>query len=178
MGSTRRPHQSAILYRRKDNAGLLPEGEVPSDEAIPIDFAALNDGTRPELNLKLRGGDVLYVPERKKEFYFVVGDVGVPGHFELAAGTRALPLTQAVAMAGGPLRTAKMSAGILVRFTAADGTREEIKVDFKAILEGRQPDIDVRPNDIVFIPGSGAKTLGYGLLGALPGAASQTAVQK
>lgn len=163
------------LYRRKDAAGALPEGEVPADEAMPIDFAALNEGTRPELNVKLRGGDVLYVPQRRKEYFFVVGDVGVPGHYEFAQGVPAVPLTQAVAKAGGPLRTAKMSAGMLVRVNSA-GVREEIKVDFKAILEGRQPDVDVRPNDIVFIPGSSAKTLGYGLLGALPGAASQKVI--
>jgi polysaccharide export outer membrane protein len=164
------------LYRRKDNASSLPEDEAPTDEAIEIDFAALNEGTKPELNLKLRGGDVLYVPQRRRAFYFVVGDVGVPGHFELAPGRTRIPLSQAVAMAGGPLRTAKMSAGILVRFNTAGG-REEKKVDFKAILEGRQPDVDVLPNDIVFIPGSSAKTLGYGLLGALPGAATQRVIQ-
>lgn len=163
------------LYRRKDGAGLLPDGEVPTDEALEIDFTALNEGTRPELNVKLRGGDVLYVPQRRKEYFFVVGDVNVPGHFEFPANVKALPLTQVVAKAGGPLRTAKMSAGVLVRFNPAGG-REEMKVDFKAILEGRQPDLDVRPNDIVFIPGSSAKTLGYGLLGALPGVASQRAI--
>jgi polysaccharide export outer membrane protein len=164
-----------FLYRRKENAGMLPEGEAPAEEAVEIDFNALNQGTQPELNLKLRGGDVLYVPQRRKDYFFVVGDVTVPGHYEFAANTKALPLTQAVAKAGGPLRTAKMSAGMLVRFNAAGG-REEMKVDFKAILEGRQPDVDVQPNDIVFIPGSSAKTLGYGLLGALPGAASQRAI--
>ena len=70
-----------------------------------------------------------------------------------------------------------MSAGLLVHFNP-DGTREEIKVDFKAILEGRHPDVSVRPNDIVFIPGSAGKTIGYGLLGAIPGMAGQRAVTR
>ena len=70
-----------------------------------------------------------------------------------------------------------MSAGVLVHFNP-DGTREEIKVDFKAILEGRHPDVSVRPNDIVFIPGSAGKTIGYGLLGAIPGMAGQRAVDE
>ena len=43
-------------------------------------------------------------------------------------------------------------------------------MDFAAILKGKQPDFAVRPNDILFVPGSGAKTLGYGLLGVIPGA--------
>ena len=162
------------LYRRTDAVAGTPAGEVPTDEAIAIDFAALNEGSRPELNLKLRGGDVLYVPQRRKDYYFVVGDVGMPGHYEMAVGASVFPLTQAVAKAGGPLRTAKMSAGVLVRFDP-NGVREELEVDFKAILEGRRPDLPVRPNDIIFIPGSTAKTLGYGLLGALPFVAAQRA---
>jgi polysaccharide export outer membrane protein len=168
---------TGFLYRRRENATGTPEGGVPADDAIPIDFAALNEGTRPELNLKLRGGDVLYVPERRSDYFFVVGDVGIPGHFELAAGVKGVPATQAIAKAGGPLRTAKLSAGMLVRFNP-DGTREELKVDFKAILEGRQPDVPVGANDIVFIPGSAAKTIGYGLLGAIPGMAGQRAVTR
>jgi len=168
---------TGFLYRRKEHVAGMPEGSAPSDDAIPIDFAALNEGTRPELNVKLRGGDVLYVPERRAEYFFVVGDVGIPGHFEFAAGVKSLPASQAIAKAGGPLRTAKMSAGLLVHFNP-DGTREEIKVDFKAILEGRHPDVHVRPNDIVFIPGSAGKTIGYGLLGAIPGMAGQRAVTR
>ena len=41
-------------------------------------------------------------------------------------------------------------------------------MDFQAILQGRQPDFEVRPNDVVFVPGSNAKTLGYGLLTSIP----------
>jgi protein involved in polysaccharide export with SLBB domain len=157
------------LYRRR------PEGEQPAaaagtdvlgDDAIEIDFRALNEGKRPDLNLKLRGGDVLYVPQRRKQHFFVVGDVNKPGAYEIA-GPATLLSSQAVSKAGGPSRTAKMSKGVLVRFDET-GARQEIPVDFKAVLEGRKPEIPIKPNDIIFIPGSGAKNLAYGLLGAVP----------
>jgi polysaccharide export outer membrane protein len=157
------------LYRRR------PEGEQPAaaagtdvlgDDAIEIDFRALNEGKRPDLNLKLRGGDVLYVPQRRKQHFFVVGDVNKPGAYEMA-GPATLLSSQAVSKAGGPSRTAKMSKGVLVRFDET-GARQEIPVDFKAVLEGRKPEIPIKPNDIIFIPGSGAKNLAYGLLGAVP----------
>ena len=54
----------------------------------------------------------------------------------------------------------------------------ETKVNFKALLSGRQPDMEVQPNDIIFIPGSAAKTLGYGMLGMLPSLASEAVIQR
>jgi len=153
------------LYRRKANAGLLPPGEAPTDEAIAIDFRALNEGTNPELNVRMRGGDVLYVPQRQRDYFFVVGDVHGPGHYEKTDDM--LLASRALSMAGGPTRTAKLSKGFLVRF-AKDGSRQEFPVDFDAILRGRKPDFRIEANDIVFVPGSAAKILGYGLLGVIP----------
>lgn len=160
------------LYRRRADADALPPGEAAVDEAILIDFKALNEGRRPDLNYKLQGGDILYVPQRRKEHFFVVGDVGKPGAFEITYEESRILLSQAVSKAGGPLKTAKMSKTVVARF-GADGALQQIPVDFKAVLEGRQPDFEVRADDIVFIPGSTAKTLGYGLLGAIPQVVSQ-----
>jgi len=160
------------LYRRQRTGQPAGSSAPAEEEAIPIDFRALSEGTKPELNVKMQGGDVLYVPERRKSFYFVVGDVNRPGFFELAPDDGTMRVSQAVAKAGGPMRTAKMSAGTLVRFTP-DGAREEFKVDFKAILTGKQPDMFVKSSDIIFIPGSATKTVSYGLLGVLPTVATQ-----
>lgn len=154
------------LYRRKETQEV-GDGESSTDEAIPIDFKALNEGRSPELNIKLRGGDVLYVPQRRKEYFFVVGDVLAPGPFEIQADAPQVLISQAFAKAGGPLRTAKISKAVLVRFDQ-NGTRHEQTVDFSAILRGRQPDVAVQANDIIFVPGSTTKTLGFGLLRIVP----------
>ena len=50
----------------------------------------------------------------------------------------------------------------------ADGTRRELPVDFAAVLKGAQPDVEVRPDDVIFLPGSSGKTLGLGFLNSLP----------
>jgi polysaccharide biosynthesis/export protein len=161
------------LYRRKDagaeSRDLVGAPATQTDEAIAIDFKQLYDGTRPELNLRLQAGDVLYVPQRRDELFFIAGDVFKPGVFRLNSGEQ-LVATQAISRAGGPLKTAKMSKGILVRYDAA-GARQELPIDFRAILAGRKTDVVLKPNDIIFIPGSTAKTLGYGLLGIVPGLA-------
>ncbi len=161
------------LYRRKtpspssDSVHSAPQSVA--EEAIEINFQELYDGSRPELNIQLRGGDVLYVPQRRESCFFVVGDVVSSGAFALPFGQKVLA-TQAIAKAGGPMRTAKMSKGMLLRYDES-GKRQELAVDFKAILQGKKPDFPLMPNDILFIPGSSAKTLGYGLLNIMPGLA-------
>jgi polysaccharide export outer membrane protein len=157
-----------FLYRRQNSNAGVPEGEAQPDEAIEIDFNALNEGTRPDLNMRLRGGDVLYVPQRRKDYFFVVGDVVRPGAFELRSDEPAVLTSQAVSRAGGPGRTAKATNAVLVR-RAPDGGRLEIPLDLKAVFQGKQPEHLVQANDIIFVPGSTAKTLYYGLLGTIPG---------
>ena len=81
----------------------------------------LYEGKNPELNLRLRGGDVLYVPQIRQERFFVVGDVHRTGSFIIPPNEKILA-SRAISLAGGPLKTAKMGKGILVRF-GEDGER-------------------------------------------------------
>jgi polysaccharide export outer membrane protein len=172
------------LYRRKpvatrgDAKGNGPQGasdlaESVTVEAIPIDFQKLQDN--PDQNVRLRAGDVLYCPERRRVFYFVLGEVLKPGLYELPHDKQVL-LSQAIAQSGGPARTAKLSKGILVRYDV-QGRREEIAFDFAAVMQGRQPDLPIRLNDVIFVPGSTIKTLGYGLLGIVPGVVGGNIIQ-
>ena len=75
--------------------------------------------------------------------------------------------TQAISQAGGPSKTAKLSKGLIVRYDNA-GVRQELSVDFSSILKGAKSDIPIKPNDVVFIPGSNIKTVGYGILAVIP----------
>jgi polysaccharide export outer membrane protein len=163
------------FYRRRSPSQSKPEStktsstdhlESPIDQAVAIDLNQLFSGDHPELNFRLKGGDVLYVPQVRPEFFYVVGDIYRSGAVELPEGKQ-VTASQAIAQAGGPLRTAKMSKGLLIRYDEK-GTRIELPTDFDAILKGKKPDFPVSPGDIVFIPGSEAKSLGYGLLNMLP----------
>ena len=153
------------LYRRHPDAGNRPAGEAQPDDAIAVDFKALNEGRNPELNYRLRGGDVLHVPQAPTRVFYVVGDVRRTGAFRIDGDN--LLVSQALSLAGGPMRTAKAKDSVLVR-QGPNGVSEELPVDFDAILRGRKPDFTVRADDIIFIPGSTAKTLTYATLGLLP----------
>ena len=163
---------TGYLYRRsiKSPAGAEAESELGEtvgtvvDEAIPIVFEDLYSD--PDLNLRLQGGDVLYVPERVRKYVYVVGDVGAPGRFEIPPDED-LSVLRALGMASGPLRTAKLSKALLVsRF--GDGSLNQRPMDLSRILKNEGTDVTVADGDILFIPGSGAKTFGYGLLNAIP----------
>ena len=142
-----------------------PEVAPPGYDVSRIDLQTLKEGGILDPDPVLKVGDVVVVPAAKVEMAYVIGDVYNRGGIVLpASGT--LPVSRALS-AAGPTMTAKMSKGIVVRYEP-NGTRKELPVDFQAILRGRQPDFEVRVNDIVFVPGSNAKTLGYGLLTSIP----------
>ena len=135
-----------------------------TQEAIKVDPEELN--RNPELNIALRGGDILYCPEKRKVDFFIIGDVLRPGLYQIAEGD-SMAFSRAVAAAGGPTRTAKTTKCILVRYDDG-GVREEVKVDFDAVMKGSEPDRAVRFNDVIFVPGSTAKTIGAALLSVVP----------
>jgi protein involved in polysaccharide export with SLBB domain len=145
---------------------LQPASEVKPEEVIRVDFDELKKGDKPELNVRLQGGDVLYVPRRRPQNIYIIGDVKVPGVYTLPRRGE-ITAAQAVIYAGGPLPTAKTSHGFLMRHNDA-GVREAKDVDFAAIIDGRQADFPVRPNDIIYIPTSNVKTVGVGLLNLVP----------
>jgi polysaccharide export outer membrane protein len=144
----------------------LPRPADDSDEVMKIDFKALREGTKPELNVRLEGGDILYVPRRIPDSIYIIGDVRVPGAYTLPRRGE-VTAAQAVIYAGGPLATAKMGNSFLMRHDE-NGERQAIPVNFADIIAGKQPDIPVKANDIIFIPNSAVKSIGVGLLNLVP----------
>ncbi len=155
-----------IIIKRGANTG-----EAESIELALSDFygARLN-----ALNFQLQPGDVVSIPPREEynpDVYFVIGEVLRPGDFVFPKD-RSLLLTQAVAAAGGTLKTAKANDGILVRYNE-DGSQTRLPIPFKKMMAGKVNDIRVQPQDIIFIPGSNSKTIMYGLLGVIPNTVQQ-----
>ncbi len=148
--------------------------DMSRGSVVEIDLQELLEKGDLSLNIPIRGGDVIHVPERKRDLFYIVGEVTRAGAYEIPPKNTVL-VSQAIAWAGGPMKTAKLNKGILVRYDG-NGGRQEIAVNFKHIIEGKKSDFRVQPNDIVFIPGSTAKTIGYGLLGAIPTTASGAVV--
>jgi len=140
--------------------------ETAKQETVKINLQQLLEKGDLSLNIPVRGGDVLQIQARPAQLVYVIGEVNRAGVFPLPE-KRDLRVSQAFAYAGGPMRTAKLSEGILVRYDEK-GERKQVAVDFGQILKGKAEDFLVRPDDVIFVPGSKAKNVGYGLLQIVP----------
>jgi polysaccharide export outer membrane protein len=155
-----------------------PDVAYPGTEIIKFDIVKARMGGVVEPNLVLKPGDIIVISEATNDVFYVIGDVHNAAAIQIKEPSyRKVLASQAIAWAGGPTRTAKLSEGVLIR-VGEDGQRREFKLDFLAILKGKQPDMEVRPNDVIFIPGSISKTLVYGILGVLPQQAVTSATDK
>jgi polysaccharide export outer membrane protein len=103
-------------------------------------------------NVEVYPGDTIVVS--KAGIVYVVGDVGKPGGYLMENGER-MTLLEAVAMAQGINRTAAYGAAKLIR--RSSGTPQEVPIQLKGIMSAKAPDIELMPEDILFVPGSLAK---------------------
>lgn len=65
-------------------------------------------------------------------------------------------VVQAVALAEG-LKGVASAHAVVVRQSTSVGSRTEIPVDLKQMISGKSADMLLAPNDILFVPTSGAK---------------------
>ncbi len=95
---------------------------------------------------------------------YVLGEVMRPGGFS-PEGKESLTVLQAISMAQGTTRYAKMSGARVLHKTATGW--EEHPLPLKPILSGEKQDQMLQDNDIVYIPGSGAKRFADRALGVV-----------
>lgn len=102
-------------------------------------------------------GDTVLVP--KAGIVYVLGDVGRPGGYAMADNDSQMTVLEVVATAGGANKTAIMAKVKLVRKTS-NGTTE-IPIPLGAMEKGKQADIALQPNDILFVPFSYMKNVAF-----------------
>jgi len=92
----------------------------------------------------------LELKDFNKPYFIVGGHVFKPGKFDLRGSTTA---TEAVAMAGGFMESAKHSQVLLFR-RVNDSWIEVKNLDLKHILQGHDvnEDLDLKPGDMLYVP--------------------------
>ncbi len=111
-------------------------------------------------------GDVINIPVRIDTSVYVIGDVTKPGALEYPTD-RGITISRALAMAGGPTKTSKLKKAALIR-QLSDGSLDRTIVDLGLVLKGKVADIAMQPNDMLYVPGSVEKSLGWTLLQQVP----------
>ncbi len=149
-----------ILVTRESRWGKLQGAEVATDsatgattETFPLD--ALMKGKTPDSNIVLRPGDVISVP--RGELVYVVGDVKKAGGFVLSTH-RTMSVLEALSLAEGlGPDSAAGSARILRPNPNGEGDHTLIPVNVSRIFAGKEPDVRLYADDILFVPHSGFK---------------------
>lgn len=153
----------------------LPTAKADSSGMFTVADVGVKDllaGTHPAENIRVFPNDVITVPTA--EAVFVIGQVKKPGEVMLKGD--GVTVLQALSRADGFGPAAAPQNAKIVRLSPGATERQEIAVDLKKILAGTAEDIAMRPNDILVIPVSGAKTVGGRALEAAIQAATGIAI--
>jgi polysaccharide export outer membrane protein len=142
----------------------LSEGPIPLPGAFTdasgkysiahINIRAVMTGRDPEGNILIKPHDVVTVPRAR--LVYVLGNVTKPGGYVMTDNDT-MSLTQAIALAGGWDHTAKLKDARVLRASTTGGDREQIPANVKAIMENKAPDVQLHPDDILYIPTSVGK---------------------
>lgn len=100
-------------------------------------------------------GDTVLVP--RAPLVYVMGDVNRPGGYAISTNDSRLTVLQAIAMAGSVNKTSVKSHVRLIRSTAKG--QIELPIHLDAIEKGKQVDIAMQPNDILYVPFSWMKNM-------------------
>lgn len=130
----------------QDDSHTLSPDAVMTQRVIEVPVKPLLNGDA-RYNVVVRPGDVLRVPQPQQGFIYLSGEVNRPGSYNLP-GVGPYTLVRAIASAGG-----LSTIGIPERcdLTRMVGTNRQatIMLNYRAIVEGTQPDIVLKPNDII-----------------------------
>jgi polysaccharide export outer membrane protein len=123
-------------------------------------------------SVSVHPGDTVIVS--KADVVYILGDVNRPGGIAIVTNDQKLSAVQAISLAGGTPPNAVPSHTRLIR-KAADGTHTEIPLQLSAMEKGKQPDIQLQADDILYVPFSYTRNMAVGA-GSLVSATSSAAI--
>jgi len=124
------------------------------DKKVELKLAAsLAEDTQN--NVEVLPGDTIIVS--RAGIVYVVGDVSRPSGFLVEDNT--LSVLKALALAGGGTRTSSLNSSRILRQTP-NGV-QEIPIQLKKVLQAKAPDIAMVKGDVLFVPGSAAKSVAF-----------------
>ena len=131
---------SKIIVRRRASNGLSDRVEINVD-----DLFVRGD---PSVNLPIYAGDMIHVLPVKEIAVHFLGEVATAGTLTFRDNKRVTLLT-AIAQAGGLTETA--SNKLVIKRDDGSGRRFEINVDYRKLLNGKVPDVDLQDGDLIVV---------------------------
>lgn len=151
---------NVVHYPTPDANGLIDAENI---KVVSVNLKDLLEG-HPELNHVVQSGDLINVPDA--DTIYVTGNVNKPGSFNTQVP---VTLTQALALAGGMSPEAQRSQISLYRVKPGEAERTELVYDLSALEKRKVKDPIILPNDVIYVRGSAARSLGMSFLRAVTG---------
>lgn len=121
-------------------------GQLITQRIIEVPYERLLEGDM-KYNIVIRPGDIIRVPDPTAGFVYAMGQIARPGAYTVP-GERDLTLMQLIASAGGLGQLAIPERVDLVR-RIDDNRQAMVRLDVGAIFDGTEPDIFLKPNDLI-----------------------------
>lgn len=148
-----------------ETCSITRTGANGQSTRLEIDLRQLLEQGEMALNIPIESGDMIMVAKKIERVFYILGDVGKPGAYPFPP-RKGINLSEALSTAGGFNKTANLNKSYLVRMQP-DGSRMMVEVDLKKILSGQQPDQPLKEYDLVYVPNSKSKTVGYSFLNSI-----------
>jgi len=114
---------------------------------VAINLDQLRNGD-PRMNIIMRDSDIVHVPTLDVGEFYIMGEVLRPGVYSLTG--RQITLKMAVAAAGNIGGLGWPENSLLIR--RIGGNQEQyIPLDIQAIFRGEDPDVFLKPNDVIAV---------------------------
>jgi polysaccharide biosynthesis/export protein len=159
-GGVRSDAGSRVIITREARWGLLPLPTAVMDNkgtfsTATISLHDLMSSKSPDDNIFVDPGDVISIP--KADVVYVMGTVKRAGGYPLE-GKDSISLLQTLSLAQGFDHEASPSkARILRPPETGEGKVKEIPINISRIINGKDPDVQMYPNDVLYVPSSVAK---------------------
>ena len=150
-----------VTVTRRAEYGSLPLKDVSEDKANKVYTGTVNmtdiiDAKNPAENIRVMPNDVITVPRAK--LVYVIGEVKRSGGFTLEQH-KSVSILQVLALAEGLTPSAAKSKTVIMRQEPGMANRTEIRVDLGKIMSGKESDVGLQPDDILFVPNSIARAI-------------------
>jgi polysaccharide export outer membrane protein len=169
---------NSITLTRDLQWGRIPLPNAHDDPTGQFSVASISvkdvlHSAKPEENIQMMAGDIISVS--KAEIVYVVGSVKMPGGFPMGQD-ETLSTLQVLSLAQGTTPTAGLEKAQIIRLVPGSKARTQLAINLKQLLQGRVPDVQLQPGDILFVPNSKLRTAGQTTVQAIVNAATGAAI--
>lgn len=119
-------------------------------EIAAVDLNALLLGGSTDHNAYLEAGDIVFVPSQSDKKAYILGAVESPGAVPLS--NQPMTLLKALAHVGGPRKAEALLSQVRVIRVHSPLEGQLILVNANDMLKGHIPDLQLMPDDIIYVP--------------------------